>query len=191
MRLEVVDELVEIVDSCHYFASKYLPQFLNCWKNIIVGRLKEFAYKNMWSSWIQCHMSPTMVAKDCKLLNFCLIVSTAAHLSIKFEPSNRCAFYATTTGKIWLTWRLLTPCSGRVIRYGLKTLLCIFWNSSGVLHDRVSEMVTHYAKYHKLTKVGMSNCSHYDKPSENYGPLGLEEILVSRLQIKEKSTFLH
>ncbi len=58
----------------------------------------------------------------------------------------------------------------RVSRYGLKTLLCIFWNSSGVLHDRVSEMslmATPYAKYHKLIKVARNYCSHYDKTSEN------------------------
>ncbi len=54
----------------------------------------------------------------------------------------------------------------RVSMYGLKTFLCIFWNSSGVLHDRVSEMsllATPYAKYHKLTKVARSYCSNYDK----------------------------
>ncbi len=67
MRLEVVDELVEIVGSCPYFASKYIAKFLNCFINIIVGRLKEFGYKNMWSSWVQCNMSPTMVAIGCKL----------------------------------------------------------------------------------------------------------------------------
>ncbi len=66
----------------------------------------------------------------------------------------------------------------KVSRYGLKTLLCIFWNSSGVLHDRVSEMslmATPYAKYHKLTKVAWNYCSYYDKTSENCGPLRLEE----------------
>ncbi len=50
----------------------------------------------------------------------------------------------------------------RVSRYGLKTILYIFWNSSGVLHDRVSEMsvmATPYAKYHKLTKFARNYCS--------------------------------
>ncbi len=42
LRLEVVDELVEIVGAYTYFASKYLAQFINCGTNIIVGRLKEF-----------------------------------------------------------------------------------------------------------------------------------------------------
>ncbi len=54
----------------------------------------------------------------------------------------------------------------RVSRYGLKTLLRIFWNSSGVLYDRVSDMslmATAYVMYHKLTKVARNYCSHYDK----------------------------
>ncbi len=67
MRLEVVDELVEIAGSCPYFASNYVALFLNCWTNIIVGRFKEFGYKNIWASWKRCNMSPTMVAKGCTL----------------------------------------------------------------------------------------------------------------------------
>ncbi len=47
MRLEVVDELVEIVGRRPYCASTYLVSFLNCWNNTIMGRLKEFGYKNM------------------------------------------------------------------------------------------------------------------------------------------------
>ncbi len=37
-----------------------------------------------------------------------------------------------------------------------QTFLCIFWNFSGGLQDRLLEMslmVTPYVKYHKLTKV--------------------------------------
>ncbi len=79
----------------------------------------------------------------------------------------------------------------RVNRYDLKTLLCIFWNSSGVLHDRVSEMslmTTPYAKYHKLTKAARNDCSH--RTSGNGGPLRLEEkSFESRRQIKEKLLF--
>ncbi len=44
----------------------------------------------------------------------------------------------------------------RVSRYGLKTLLCISVNSSGVLHDRLPElslMTTLCVRFHKLTKV--------------------------------------
>ncbi len=69
MRLEVVDELVEIVGPSPYFASKYLALFLNCWTNIIVGRLKEFGYKNIWSPWIQRNISPNIVSKAANFLN--------------------------------------------------------------------------------------------------------------------------
>ncbi len=66
MRLEVVDEFVEIVGLCPYFASKYLALFLCWWTNIILGRLKELGYKNIWSSWIQRNISPNIVSKGCK-----------------------------------------------------------------------------------------------------------------------------
>ncbi len=39
----------------------------------------------------------------------------------------------------------------------------------------MSQLATPYAKYHKLTKVARNYCSHYDKISENCGPLRLEE----------------
>ncbi len=137
MRLEVVDELVNVVGSCPNFALKYLASFLNSWKNSIVGRLKRFTYKNMWSAWIQCNMSPTMVANGCKLLNFCFIVSTAAHLSIKCKLTNRCASYATKRGQTWLPWSPLTPCS-------VQESACMVWRAfsvlSGIHLDRVSEM---------------------------------------------------
>ncbi len=78
-------------------------------------------------------------------------------------------------------------------RYGFKTLLCIFWNSSGVIYDRVSEMsqmATSCVKYHKLTKVARNYCSHYDKTSENCGPLRFEEY--ARMHTANKRTsFLH
>ncbi len=82
----------------------------------------------------------------------------------------------------------------RVSRYGLKALVCVFWNSSGFLHDRVSEMslmATTYAKYHKLTKVARNYCSHYDKTSENCGPLRLEENACMHMANQRKTTFLH
>ncbi len=44
----------------------------------------------------------------------------------------------------------------RVSMYGLKTLLCISGNSSGVPHDRLSKlslMATQCVRFHKLTKV--------------------------------------
>ncbi len=44
----------------------------------------------------------------------------------------------------------------RVSKWSLKTILCIFWNYYGVLHDRLLEMglmVTHKVNYHKWTPV--------------------------------------
>ncbi len=82
----------------------------------------------------------------------------------------------------------------RVSRYGLKTLLCILWNSPGVLHDRVSEMglmATPYAKYHKLNKIARNCCSHHDKTWENCGPLRLEENARKQTANQRKTTFLH
>ncbi len=82
----------------------------------------------------------------------------------------------------------------RVSRHGLKTLLCIIWNSSDVLHDRVSEMSrmpTLYAKYRKLTKVAWNYCSNYDKTSGNYGPLRLEENARKHTANQRKTIILH
>ncbi len=82
----------------------------------------------------------------------------------------------------------------RVNRYGLKTLLCIFWNSSGVLQDRVSEvslMVTHYAKYHKLITVARNYCSRYEKTTENCWPLRLEENARKHTANQRKTIFIH
>ncbi len=58
----------------------------------------------------------------------------------------------------------------RVSKYGMKTFLCIFWNSSSVLHDRLKEMslvVTPYVDNYKLTQVANKYWSHYDKISKN------------------------
>ncbi len=77
--------------------------------------------------------------------------------------------------------------------YGLKTLLCIFSNSPGVLRDRVSEMslmATPYVKHHKLTKVARNYCSHYDKTSENCGPVRLEENTRKHTANQRKTPFL-
>ncbi len=63
-----------------------------------MGRLKEFSYKNMWLTWIHRNLSTTMVANGCKLQNFCLIVSAAAHLWIIVNMTNRRGPYATPTG---------------------------------------------------------------------------------------------
>ncbi len=82
----------------------------------------------------------------------------------------------------------------RVSRYGLKTPLYIFRNSSGVLHDRLSEvnlMATPYVKYHKFTKGANNHCSHYDKTSENCGSLRLEDNGREHTANLRKTTFLH
>ncbi len=47
----------------------------------------------------------TMIAKGWKLLIFYLNISTAVHLSIKYNLINRYEFHAATTGKGELTWR--------------------------------------------------------------------------------------
>ncbi len=78
--------------------------------------------------------------------------------------------------------------------YGLKTLFCIFWNSAGVLRDRISQMirmVTPYANYHKLTKVARNHSSHYDNTSENCGSLSLEENARKHTGNQIKTAFMH
>ncbi len=87
---------------------------------------------------------------------------------------------------------LKPPASGRVSRYGLKTFLCIFWNSSGVFHDRpekMSLMATPHVKYHKLTKVSNKYCSHFDNTSENCRPL--DDNARKYTANQRKITFLH
>ncbi len=66
----------------------------------------------------------------------------------------------------------------RVSKYGLKTFLFIFWNSSCVPHERLLEVslsVTLYVNYHKLSQVANKYCSHYDKTSKNCGPWRLQD----------------
>ncbi len=78
-----------------------------------MSRLKEFGYENMWSTRMHRYMSPIMIEKGWKLYKFCLIVRTAAHLSIILKLKSRCASYATTTRKSGFTWSLMTPCGGQ------------------------------------------------------------------------------
>ncbi len=61
--LKFVDELVEIVSQRPYCASKCLAQFLTCWNNAIMSRLKAFGYENMWSTQMHRYMSPIMIEK--------------------------------------------------------------------------------------------------------------------------------
>ncbi len=62
-------------------------------------------------------MFPLLSWKGWKLYNFCLIVSTAAHWSIKLNPTYRCGSYTTATGK-WLRDH------DSVSRHDLKSFLC-------------------------------------------------------------------
>ncbi len=55
----------------------------------------------------------------------------------------------------------------------------------------MSLMATPYAKYHKLTKIARTYCSHYDKASENFGPLRLEENARKHTANQRKTTLLH
>ncbi len=82
----------------------------------------------------------------------------------------------------------------RVSRYGLKTFLCIFRNSSDVFHNRLQQMslvTTPYVKHHKLTKGANKYCSLYDNTSENCGPLRLGGNARKHTANQIKTTFLH
>ncbi len=82
----------------------------------------------------------------------------------------------------------------RVSKYGLKTFLCIFWNSSGVLQNELLETsptVTPYVNYDKLTKVANKYCSNYEKTSENCGPLRLQDNALKHTTNQRKTVFLH
>ncbi len=79
--------------------SQYLAELFNCWNNTIMGRLKEFGYKNAWSTLIHHNLSPTMTAKGRKLYNFCLNVSIAIHLSLIVKLTTGCGFHVTITVK--------------------------------------------------------------------------------------------
>ncbi len=48
MRVEVVDELVEIVGQRPYNMADYLAKLLSCWNNTIMVQLKKFGYGNVW-----------------------------------------------------------------------------------------------------------------------------------------------
>ncbi len=78
----------------------------------------------------------------------------------------------------------------RVNRYGLMAFLCIFWNNTGVLHDRLlkmSLMKTPYVKHHKLIKY----CSLYGKSSKNWGRWRLQDIARKHTTNRRKTALLH
>ncbi len=60
----------------------------------------------------------------------------------------------------------------RVNRCGLKSFLCVFWNSSGILYDRLLEKsVTESPNVcnHKLIQIAGKYRSHYDKTAKSAG----------------------
>ncbi len=78
----------------------------------------------------------------------------------------------------------------RVSRYGLKTFVCISWNSSGVLHGRLLEMslmliTTNCLKL--LTNMVPTVTRHRKIAGVNV----CKTLLVSTRQIKEKTAILH
>ncbi len=84
------------------------------------------------------HVPPTMIEKGWKWYKFYLIVRNAAHLSIK------------------LNWQNDFDLMQHLQESAGMTFLYIFWNSSGVIHDRLLEMslmVIPVVYYHKLTQV--------------------------------------
>ncbi len=129
-------------------------------------RLKGFGYKNMWSTWIQRNMYPTMAAKVNKTFNTSLIVSTAAHLSIKINWK-KFGSYDITTGKSGFNWNPMNPCRGQESAWRPFSAFSEFF--SGVLQSsllKTSQMVTPYVNYQKLTfvaKIFVPNTTRHPK----------------------------
>ncbi len=77
-----------------------------------------------------------------------------------------------------------------VSRHGVKTLVCIFWNSSGVFRNRpykMSLVATPYAKYDtKLLGTIVPTTTRHRKIAGFYV---WKKMLVSTRQIKEKLLF--
>ncbi len=144
----------------------------------------------MWSSWTHCKMSPTMVAKaaNCKTFAWSLAPLLICRSNLNWQTDG---IWCNSYGKKRVY--LKPPDSvqrPRVSKYGLKTFLCIFWNSSGGLQNWLLEtslMVTPYVNYHKLTKVTNKYCFHFDKTSKSKD--AFKTMLVSTRQIKEKLLF--
>ncbi len=79
-----------------------------------------------------------------------------------------------------------------ISKYGLKAFLCIFWNSSGVLQNRLLEtilMETPYVNYHKLTKVAYKYYPTTPRYRKLAGLHVCKTMLVSTRQIKESPLF--
>ncbi len=74
----------------------------------------------------------------------------------------------------------------RVSRYGLKTLLCIFWNSPGFHHDRISAMSLMATPYATLLGIIVPTTTRHQKITGLYV---WKKMLVSTRQINDKLLF--
>ncbi len=75
---------------------------------------------------------------------------------------------------------------------GLKTFLCIFWNSCGVLCDRIFKKglpVTPDAYYHKLINVSAKYRSCHDNTVKSFEPLHLQDNVRKNTKIQTKACF--
>ncbi len=75
---------------------------------------------------------------------------------------------------------------------GLKTFLCFFWNSSGVLPDRLLGMIlmeTPQANYHKLIQVANKMLFSLRQDIEKCWRRCFQDIARKHTAIKEKLLF--
>ncbi len=168
--------ILNLIDSreCH---SCHIRLCMNAGKKFWYRRSKEFDYKNIWSSWIQCNMSPTMVAKglNCNFFAWALALLLICWSNLNSQKDVDIMQQLRRKLAYWKHPESVQR--SRVSLYSLKTLLCIFWYSYDVLHS--------LCKVHKLTKAAKNYCSHYDKTSENFGSLRLHTAY------QRKKTFLN
>ncbi len=106
---------------------KHPAKLLNCWHNIIVGRLKEIGYMYMWSTWIIHSLSSSHNLERLQIVN------ADIHVSIKFNLQQLwilCNYYGKSLA-------LLKP-RDSAQRPRLKPSLCICWNWLLLLTNIVS-----------------------------------------------------
>ncbi len=104
---------------------------LSCSKSTVPRRLTELGYNKKFSNWIPRELSPNHECERQKFQNFSLIVSGVVHLSTKLLLVIKRGLHATNMAK--RAWSLMPPCNGQEgARFGLKYLLYILWNPSGV-----------------------------------------------------------
>ncbi len=135
-----MNELEENVDQSLYCALNVLAKFGNCSNNAIIGRLKDFSYKSMWINLIYHNMSPNHDHESLQIVN--LLRDRSHHCSlidqILTDKHVRilCHNYRNKRAYLKPHDYVQRP---TLSRCGLKPFLCIFWNSSGVLHDTLLE----------------------------------------------------